>query len=285
MEKFGRATIGCLGVTLLASVAVWAAGENPGASDQGTPVGLEQAVGPGEACSNGRGLYAGVFGGGGVFTADSIVQSATVLNTPPLPVRAAGDGETHAGWLGGLDAGYEWEGWTFGHDRRWAILPAAEFEGYYLGTEQTGLLSNSTPRIFDYRAPMDIGVLSANLLLTLHTPYAIHPYIGGGVGIGIVGNHGATDFQLVPPEPGLNHFNSNPDASSCSFAVTPRAGVRCDLGRSWYLFAEYKFLFVDSTNFTFGSTVYPGHPATTPWTVQYGDMSAHMAVLGVGCRF
>jgi hypothetical protein len=275
------AASGLLGVVLLTPFA-WASDAPLICSEAGFP----EIICP---VNPNRGLYGGFLVGGAVSSNDPIVQSGTAFIIPPLAVRAAGDAESRAGVMAGIHFGYEWMGRTIGCDPCWAILPAIEFEGYYLGTRQAGLLNNPTPRLpahlFDYRAPLDIGVLMPNLLLTLHTPYRIHPYVGGGVGAAVVSNHGADSLQLAPPEPGINHFNSDPDASDWAVAATCRAGLRCDLGHSCYLFAEYKFLVIGATDYTFGSTVYPTHPRTSPWSVHYGTMFEHMGVLGLGCRF
>ncbi|GEM_PF-405667 len=240
-----------------------------------------------------RGFYGGFLVGGGVSTNDPIVQTGTAFipTPPPLPVWAIGEAKNWAGVMAGIHFGYEWSGRQIGCDPRWAILPALEFEGYYLGTQQVGSLNNfdSTDRLpehlFNYRAPLNIGVLMPNFLVTLHTPLGIHPYVGFGVGTAIVSNAGATSLQLAPPEPGINHFNSNPSVTDWAPAATCRAGLRFDLGNSWYLFTEYKFLAIGATDYTFGPTVYPGHPPTTAWSVHYGTMFEHLGVLGLGCRF
>ena len=268
-----------LGVASLVSVA-WA-GDTTG--------NFKETKAPAEAYPNNRGFYTGVFAGGAVSDNDEIVQSGTAFIIPPLDVRATGAAKSNTGFMVGLNVGYEWPGWRLGGDPRWALLPALEFEGYYLSADQTGFLNNPTPRIpehlFDFRAPMDIGVLMPNLVLTLHTPYRVHPYIGGGVGAAIVSNVGASSIQLAPSEPGINHFNSNPDASDWGFAATARAGLRFDITRHLYFFAEYKFLTIGTTNYTFGSTVFPTHPRTSPWSVHYGDMFEHMGVGGIGFAF
>jgi opacity protein-like surface antigen len=267
------------GIAFLASLA-WAGG---------TPEVFKQPKAPEEAYPNNRGFYTGIFAGGAVSDNDQIIQSGTAFIIPPLAVRATGDAESNTGVMVGLNFGYEWPGWRLGGNPRWALMPAVEFEGYYLSTVQSGFLNNPTTRLpehlFDFRSPMHIGVLTPNIVLTLHTPYRVHPYIGGGIGAAFVSNFGADSTQLSPPEPGINHFNSNPDASDWGFAATARGGLRVDITRHWYLFAEYKFLTIDSTSYTFGSTVYPTHPRTSPWTVHYGNMFEHMGVGGIGFAF
>jgi opacity protein-like surface antigen len=289
------AAMNLLGVVLLAPLA-WASEDGvacndtlfPNATCSGNPTGSGNSAFP----SVNRGFYGGFLVGGGVSTNDPIVQTGTAFPAPPpLPVWAIGEAQNRAGFMAGIHFGYEWSGRQIGCDPRWAILPALEFEGYYLGTQQVGFLNNldSTNRLpehlFDYRAPLNIGVLMPNFLVTLHTPFKIHPYAGFGVGTAIVSNSGATSLQLAPPEPGINHFNSNPNVTAWAPAATCRAGLRFDLGNSWYLFAEYKFLAIGATDYTFGPTVYSTHPPTTAWSVHYGTMFEHLGVLGLGCRF
>ncbi len=308
LKTVGRrlgAAMSLLGVVLLAPLA-WASDDSgacnealfPNVICSGNPACSGNPVCSGNpACSGAsnvnRGFYGGFLVGGGVSTNDPIVQTGTafVPTPPPLPVWATGEAANRAGVMAGIHLGYEWSGRRIGCDPRWAILPALEFEGYYLGTQQVGALNNfdSTNRIpehlFDYRAPLNIGVLMPNFLMTLHTPFGIHPYVGFGVGTAIVSNAGATSLQLAPPEPGINHFNSNPSVTDWAPAATCRAGLRFDLGNSWYLFTEYKFLAIGATDYTFGPTVYPTHSPTTAWSVHYGTMFEHLGVLGLGCRF
>ena len=97
--------------------------------------------------------------------------------------------------------------------------------------------------------------------------------------------HGADSTQLAPPEPGINHFNSNPNASCWGFAAQAKVGVRFHLAEQCYVFAEYRYLYVGATTYTFGSTQFPGHPPTTPWTVRFGDVSSHLGVGGIVFSF
>ncbi|MCS6850418.1 MAG: porin family protein [Gemmataceae bacterium] len=291
-RQFGLRTIAVISLLglVLPTPLAWAL-DDGGTSKEAVPSGVFCCVNPDACCAANRncGFYAGILVGGAVSANDPIVQSGTAFITPPLAVRASGDAKSRAGVMAGLHLGYQWGEPTVAGDSDWRILPAVEFEAYYLGTRQAGLLNNPTDRLpehlFDYRAPLDIAVLMPNLLLTLHTPYRIHPYVGVGVGAALVSNHGVTSLQLSPPEPGINHFNSDPNASDWAIAATCRAGLRFDLGDSWYLFTEYKFLAIGATDYTFGSTVYPIHPPTSAWSVHYGTMFEHMGVLGLGCRF
>ena len=133
---------------------------------------------------------------------------------------------------------------------------------------------------------MDNAAFLTNVVLSVQTPFqAITPYVGGGIGAACVTISGADSLQVGPPEPGVNHFNSGPDSSSWGFAAQAKAGLRVPLGEVAYLFAEYRYLYVGSTTYIYGSTVYPTHVPTTDWTVHFNDMSHHLGVVGIGFRF
>ena len=89
------------------------------------------------------------------------------------------------------------------------------------------------------------------------------PYVGGGVGGARVAVDGANSVQIDPPEAGINHFNSGPDSSAWTFAAQFKAGARVALGSDAYVFGEYRYLFVGSTDQIFGPTVYPTHAPTS----------------------
>lgn len=245
---------------------------------------------------NGRGVYLGVFGGGGTSTSASVQQSGAVLSNPPTPVNARGTaGGTGVG-MGGAHLGYEWGDLNFG-DSDWALKPAAEIEGYYLGSNLSAELNSPyTPRVpnhwFSDTLPQKAGVFLANTVLALKTPYSdkLFPYIGGGVGGAILSINGATSEQISPPERGLNHFNSNPNASSSAFAATAKAGLRGEIYERLSLFVEYRYLFVDSSSYDFGSThgagtPFPNHLPTTPWGVNLGSQNYNMGVAGFEFSF
>lgn len=241
-----------------------------------------------EAQSSAQGLYLGVFGGGGMSSNDDIAQRGTAFSGAGVFVNARGGADTNTATIGGLHVGYEWPGWRLGKEGgEWGLLPAAELEGYYLGSTQSGhLTSNDTiTRRFNISLPMDMGVFLTNAALTLHTPYKVHPYIGGGVGAAFVSISGADSLQLNTPEPGINHFNSNPNASSWGLAAQAKVGFRVEIDKRWWFFTEYRFLYVSPTDYTFGSTVYPTHVPTTQWNVHSGGMFYNLGVAGLGFSF
>jgi hypothetical protein len=252
---------------------------------------LAEAPGEDGKAAESRGWYLGGFGGGGVSSGGSMLQSGTAfLSSGALSVSARGNANNDSAIVGGLHLGYEWAGWRLGKEGSdWGLLPAVELEGYYLGTTKTGRLENPTPRIpghsFDTTFPLDMGLFLSNAVFTLHTPYKIHPYVGGGIGAAYLSVSGADSMQITPAEPGINHLNSNPNAASWALAAQAKAGFRADIAPGWWLFADYRLLYLGPTNYTFGSTVYPTHSTTTAWNVTFGSMYYHLAVAGIGFSF
>lgn len=240
----------------------------------------------------GRGVYGGVFGGGGSSNINSIDQMGTVYfieaQGGPLSVNAAGSSGTDGAALFGMQIGHEW---TSGAPAgSWGLLPAVELEGLYLTGTQSAQLDNANVRLaeqaFDDSFPMDNFSLLANGVVSFQTPLAnFYPYIGGGLGMTNVKIDGATSFQLLPPEPGLNHFNANTTSSALGLSAQVKAGFRVNLTARLYLFTEYRYLYAGSTTHTFGSTQDPTHAPTSPWTVQLKDMNYHLGVGGIGFDF
>ena len=244
--------------------------------------------GPAVLPAPGRGAYVGLFGGGGGGSTRTIKQLGTVFFPEvaggPLAVNAAGRANTGGVWFVGAQIGHEW---AYGSRLR----PAFEIEGFYLaGGTQRARLDNTNVRLaeqtFDAAFPMHTTVVLANAVLSFPTSYPnITPYVGGGAGVARVSIDGASSAQINPAEPGVNHFNSGPDSSAWTFAAQAKAGVRFALGSNAYVFGEYRYLYVGSTDQIFGSTAYPAHAPTSPWTVRFGDTSYHLAAGGIGFGF
>jgi opacity protein-like surface antigen len=235
-----------------------------------------------------RGVYIGVFGGGGYGGSTDVTQRGTAffleIAGGPLAVDAKGSaGGKGVGFVGG-QIGYE-----FAYNS--LMLPAFELEGFYLdsGTRNATVDSPHTrldEHTFRNTLPMDNAVILANMVLSFPTQYpGVTPYIGGGFGAALVSVDGADSLQINPPEAGVNHFNSGPDASAWTFATQAKAGVRVAISSNAYIFGEYRYLYIGSSELTFGSTVFPGHAATSPWTVQLGGTSYQLATAGIGIGF
>ena len=77
---------------------------------------------------DGRGIYVGVFGGGGCATIGSVTQLGNALFAPrdggPLAVHATGGSGTHGFGVAGLHIGHEWSGNA--EPGGWGLLPACE---------------------------------------------------------------------------------------------------------------------------------------------------------------
>jgi opacity protein-like surface antigen len=247
----------------------------------------------------GRGLYVGVFGGGGGSGNVNTTQEGYALyrtggppdGLGPLRVFAPGTLSSQGTGLVGLQIGKEWSGWKLGSgSNSWGLLPALEFEASYQHDKLEGHLVNPTPRLpeheFEDTFPMNTGVFVANAVFSLQTPLPrIHPYIGIGLGTAYTSISGADSTQILFPEPGVNHFNSGPDSSRWSFVVQAKTGLRFDITERVWIFTEYRFQDFQATDYTFGSTVYPDHIATTAWNVHVGSICRHLAVGGIGFSF
>src|SRR5436190_14069707 len=91
--------------------------------------------------SPGRGFYVGVFGGGGGSSNVNVTQTGYALyptggppdGLGPLYVNAPGTTSSKGAGLVGVQVGQEWAGWWLGSEGNgWGVLPAFEFEAYYL---------------------------------------------------------------------------------------------------------------------------------------------------------
>lgn len=236
-----------------------------------------------------KGIYVGIFGGGGHSGDNNASQTGTAFFAPanggPLAVNANGNTGGSAG-IAGMHIGYAWPDYAMCKGG-WNLTPAVELEGYYLRSNQEGDLLNPNARIPEHSFvdtfPMHTGVFLANAVWTLETPYTnkLYPYLGVGIGAAIISINGANSKQIHPPEPGINHFNSNTHSTDGTFAGQAKAGLRFNLTNNWRLFAEYRFLYLSSTNYKFGSTQYPTHVPTTRWNVNIGNMIYNMGALGI----
>jgi hypothetical protein len=244
---------------------------------------------PAIASASDRGAYVGLFGGGAFGGGSNVSQLGTVFFVEaqggPLAVNAAGRTGSSSVGFAGAHVGHEWSYGSY-------LLPAVEIEGLYLSrSQQRATLQNPSDRIaegtFDNTFPTRTAVALANAVVGFRTPYqGVTPYIGVGMGAANVSIDGASSSQINPPEPGINHFNSDASSSAWTFAAQAKAGVRVALGNSGaYLFGEYRYLYVGSVDQIFGNTVAAGHASTSPWTVRFDDTSYHLASGGIGFSF
>ena len=192
--------------------------------------------GPGFASdtANGQGFYIGLFGGAGTASSMSARREGGFYRPGPLNTRVGVDaqGQTGGEPVGvlGLQAGYEWKPQAFGQTE-WALKPAAELEGLYIGQQAPVGDMPITPGALgtqDVTLPMTVGVALANAVLTVQTPWSgrIFPDLGVGARVARLSIQGANSTN--PSEPGINHFDSWPDEfATASVRLTITQDGRC----------------------------------------------------------
>lgn len=234
-------------------------------------------------------LYAGVLGGGTVLARSDISQFGTAYflesDGGALAVNALGTSKTSfAGVLGG-HIGYAWSSKIGTY---LPVAPAVELEGYYVGGATIkGHTSNYNIRAYEQNFKVNYqlktSVLLANVLLNSNSTVigVLKPYLGFGIGSAVTSISNAKSYQLNPVEPEFNHYNSKRSDQAVTFAVQTKLGVRYNLSTRASAFAEYRLLNLAKTNFTLGSGIIDGHPATSPWTVKVKNQYYNTAIIGV----
>lgn len=236
------------------------------------------------------GLYLGLVGGVGSASSASLRQQGGFYLPGPLGLRVAVDADGQADQtrvaLGGIHAGYEWGQMRIGQTS-WSLQPATELEGLWMGkhSRQGGLPIE--PRVLGTQyvdLPMTAGVLLANAVITFETPYSrrILPYLGAGVGLARLSIKGADSAN--PNEPGINHFDSHPQASDTALALQFKVGLKGRLTDHVSVFAEYRYLAINATQYVFGETL-PPHLPTDPWDVSLGRQTYNIVAVGLQYRF
>ncbi|MBP9841089.1 MAG: outer membrane beta-barrel protein [Simkaniaceae bacterium] len=235
--------------------------------------------------SDPMGIYFGGFGGWIYPYHVTVTQVGTAFFTEgaggPLDVAAKGTSHGNTKGFGGVHIGYEWMNKMSPGFR---LAPALELEGtYFANTAKKADVVNPTTRIdaheFIDTLPMRVGTLLVNGVLEFNNDY-ISPYLGFGVGVGFISIHNANSLQIDPLEAGFNHFNSNTSAFNTLFATQAKAGLRYRFLKHYRLSAEYRFIYLPSSDFTFGSTNYPDHVPTSPWLVRLSGMRYNTFTLG-----
>lgn len=236
-------------------------------------------------------FYIGAFGGGVYSNSSKMTQYGTAFFTEasggPLSVIAEGNLNKTSTGFGGVQVGYEWSkplcsGWT--------IAPAAELEYFCFKHKKKGHLINHTvnglpEHDFYNKFHMNSNFILANAVITINNDCmrAFSPYVGGGIGAARVSMHKADSLQVEPLEAGVNHFNSNRNDSSWAFAAQAKAGLRYNFCERFHIFAEYRFMYVDSSNYVLGATNYVTHVPTSPWNVKVKN--THYNAFAIGVQF
>jgi len=277
-KLFPNALFGCL--TLFAAQQNTKAGQN-----SKTPQDDTQETGH---------FYVGVFGGGGGFGVSNFRQTGTIFypasSGGTTGVTATSGGRTAGAGFVGLQLGYLWpELKDQKKPQSWELKIGTEFEGYYIGTSLKPLLGSRTvtEERFQDKFPINEGTLLAGGVLHFYAEEGkrFHPFVGGAVGAAVLTAHDATSFQQSPPEPGINHFNTNTTATAWSFAAQGKIGLMFDIDEHFKAFAEYRFLYLTPASFTFGNTRYSNHPATSNWRVRFGNMYINLGDAGIAYHF
>lgn len=238
-------------------------------------------------------LYIGVFGGELFSDSSEISQMGTAFFIEglggPLAVHAKGDSKKVSTGYGGVQVGYEWtKGYEIGCSG-WTIAPAGELEAFFYSHKKKGELINDTDRLDEHdfldSFHANSSTLLVNAVFSLNSCclMGFSPYIGGGIGATHISLKDAKSEQIDPPEEGINHFNSKRDDSTWAFAAQIKAGLRYTFCQKFHVFAEYRYLFVDSSNYIFGSTDYPSHAVTSPWNVKISN--THYNAFAVGLQY
>ncbi len=248
------------------------------------------ATAPGASAGTGHGFYLGAAAGAGDVMATDLRQRGAVhLGPGKLPIDAEGPTEHRTRvHLGSLQLGYDFAPWQTAQSP-WGITPALELEGIYIDKHSPTGNMPVHPAFLGTQyvtVPTRAGLLMGNALLTFRTPWAdsVFPVLGVGAGAAFVSIRGADSAN--PGEPGINHFNSDPDASDTAFALQLRAGLNIKLGANLHLLTEYRYLTIDATRYTFGATDYPGeHQPTDRWRLDMARQKYHLVTAGIHYRF
>lgn len=246
-------------------------------------------MGPVQVAAPGQ-IYVGVFGGGGGVDHTRIAQHGTAFFTEadggPLAVNAFGRTNSPGMGMVGAHIGYQWSDVALSS---LSLAPAVELEGYYVGkTSFEGHEINSeTTRLAEHnffvKYPMTSGVFLVNAVLNFNSANynQWHPYVGAGIGGAVLSIENADALQVSPVEAGVNHYNGNPNAKTSAFAAQVKLGLRYEFSEHTSLFAEYRWLYLASSDFHFGSTMYPGHAATSSWLVNLGAQNYNLGAAGI----
>lgn len=237
-------------------------------------------------------LYIGAFGGGIYSNSNEISQYGTayfpeLTSIGPLSVIAEGHLNKTSTGFGGVQIGYEW---SKPGCSEWSLAPAGELEAFFFKHKKKGHLINQTviglpEHDFSDSFHMNSSVILTNVVLSIKNDclFGLSPYIGGGIGAARVSLRKADSFQIEPLEAGINHFNSNRNDSSWAFAAQAKAGLRYNFCQLFHIFAEYRYLYVDASNYIFGATNYTTHVPTSPWNVKVKN--THYNAFAIGLQF
>lgn len=234
-------------------------------------------------------LYIGGFGGGIYSNTSKVHQYGTAFFTEasggPLSVIAKGHLNKTTSGFGGVQVGYEWSKPSCSG---WSLATACELEAFFFKHKKKGHLINQTvnglpEHDFADSFRINSSVVLANVVLAIKNDclFGFTPYVGGGIGATRLALRKANSVQVDPEEVGVNHFNSDRSDSSWAFAAQAKVGLRYNFCQKFHVFAEYRYLFVDASNYIFGATNYTTHVPTSPWNVKIRDINYNAFAIGV----
>ncbi len=244
-----------------------------------------------EEPSNSR-MYVGAFGGQLYSDANKMYQYGTAFFLEalggPLPIIADGKLNKVSPGFGGFQVGYEYSKPNLCSS--WSLATAGELEVFFFNQKRNGNLINQTvvglpEHNFADSFKVDSTVILTNVVLAMNTDslFGLTPYVGGGIGATRLALKKADSLQTEPPEAGINHFNSRRSDSTWAFAAQAKAGLRYNFCKLFHVFAEYRYLYVDSSNYILGATNYPTHAPTSPWNVKVNN--THYNAFAIGFQF
>lgn len=245
-----------------------------------------------DPCSCNR-MYIGVFGGSLHSDKHRVSQYGTaffseVTSVGPLSVIAEGRLKSTSSGFGGFQIGYEY--CRPSCCSNWSFAFGGEFEVFFFNHKKKGHLINQTVNglpehdFFD-TFHMDSTVLLSNFVLSFKNNCwcGITPYVGGGIGAARISLDKANSLQVEPLETGINHFNSRREDSSWAFAAQAKAGLRYKICQCFHIFAEYRYLYVDTSHYVLGATNYTTHVPTSPWNVRLKN--THYNAFAIGLQY
>jgi len=235
-------------------------------------------------------LYVGAFGGGIYSNSSQVSQFGTayfseLTSIGPLSVIGEGSLNKTSTGFGGVQVGYEWSKPSCSG---WSLATAGELEAFFFEAKKNGHLINQTvnglpEHDFLDSFHMNSSVILANVVFAINSDclFGFSPYVGGGIGTTRISLTSADSLQVEPVETGINHFNSRRDDSTWAFAAQVKAGLRYNFCQMFHIFAEYRYLYVDTSNYIFGATNYTTHVPTSPWNVRLKDVNYNAFAIGV----
>lgn len=234
-----------------------------------------------------------VFGGGGAPDNSHVSQYGTAYFTEasggPLSVNAFGQLNSPSTSFFGAGLLYQAQDILLNSSSHWTLTPGAELEGYYMSKSTfNGTIHNDTTRLpehdFAVSYPISRTIFLANAVISFYkTHFRFHPYVGLGFGDAIANVKGANSTQINPAEAGINHYNSNSSDTNSAFAGQIKLGLSYAINKYLSLFIDYRCLYLASTHFVFGSTVYSTHTETSNWQVKLKPETYNLG--NVGLRF